>query len=434
MTTKINKPAPKQSPIALKAIEHYLGVSNELMAQEPADVQRIRKTAQAYLSEQGLPTRRHEDWQYTPLSGWMNALQSQKSPGVVLANQLKDHLPSFDCFKLVFVDGVFSETLSDTLSNAPKGCEITLQSAPLSFQPQDAFQALYAMLSTQTLSVQVQPKAWVETPILIAQVSTQPGVESLGMKVVVNEQAQCSFIQQHITLDNSVQFSNGYQQFELKEQAQVKQYVLQNLNGQSFYFKNQGVTQGKQSDFQSFYISLGALVSRHMNVVEMNAEYCETSQNSVVLVEGKQVCDSRTITQHNQPHGNSQQLHKFVLYQQARGVFNGMIYVAEDAQKTNGLMDNKNLLLSNEAKMDTKPQLEIYADDVKCAHGCASGQIDENQLFYCQARGIRKADALNLITQAFLLEPLDLIGSADIKKWLTLQVNNKLASLADVAR
>ena len=429
MTTTIQKKIRKQSPVALKTIEHYLTLSKQIMVNEPSATQTIRKQCQDFLTSNGLPTRRHEDWQYTPLNGWMNSLKTLKSPGVVSEKLLMANLPTFKAFKLVFIDGVFSKSLSDDLNTLEKGLAIKLTNTPINLSPKDAFEALYGMLSSQTVTINVATNALLETPIFITQLTTQDTLETVGLDVIVNEGAQCKIIQQHLCLNDAVRFNNGYSRFNVQANANCQQFVLQELDKSSFYFNNQAITQADNSDFTTFFVSLGSLLSRNLNTVDMDGEHCETSQNSLVLVSGKQVSDSRTITNHNLPHGNSNQLHKFVLHDDARGVFNGMIYVAEDAQKTDGLMDNKNLLLSNSAKMDTKPQLEIYADDVKCSHGCASGQIDKNQLFYCQARGIRKQEALALITQAFLLEPLELVTNSDVKCWLSAKVNQKLAKL-----
>lgn len=423
----------KQSPVAQKAIEHYIGLSQSLNAKTQNQMLSAKRLdAQKKLQALGLPMRRDEDWQYTSLNHWMQTAFEQNLPGwgKVSQDQLKAISPTFETHRFVWVDGVFSQGLSCDLASLPSG--LTVESAEITnadlVDSNHAFELLHDMLAENRTKIRVQKNVAIEKPVELVYIQTQPkSLATLSLDVQVEENAQLSLIQQVVSFADEPVCINGVLQMELAAQAICKQYVVQDLNTNDFYFNNQHVHQQASSVFDTLYVGLGAEVSRHQNTVNLCGEYADASQNTIAFGKGEQTIDSRTDTQHLAPHCNSQQLHKFVLDEQSRGVFNGMIYVAKGAQKTDGQMDNKNLLLSNNAKMDTKPQLEIYADDVKCSHGCASGQIDENQVFYCQARGIHHHDAVQLITKAFLLEPLDKVSNEAIRDWLMQRVSKLLA-------
>jgi len=420
-----------QSTLDQQVIQHYLSLAENNDGN--ANLTELREQATQSLLEQGLPTRKDEEWQYTSLDSWKNTLfgrnhllRSQDT--TVEFDDLSKYLPSFNTFKVVFVDGVFDEGLSDNLAELPTGCSISIVKNDLMLPTEkEIFLSLFTLTTEQTLVIDFTEKALVELPIQIIQVATQQSLDAIGVKINVAKAAQCKIIQQLISINNEAKFNNGYAEINIERDALCEQFIVQSLSRKSFYFNNQIINQAKSSVFKTHYINIGSAVARHKNVVTFNEEHCESYQSSVVLGDGEQVADSRTLTNHNMPNCESYQLHKFVLDDFAQGVFNGMIYVAQDAQKTDGNMDNRNLLLSNTAKMNTKPQLEIYADDVLCSHACTSGQIDKNQLFYCQTRGISKENALALITKAFVLEPLDSISNQPIKEWLATLIQQKLA-------
>lgn len=409
-----------------KVIEHYVSIA-ENNPNESQTTAKLREKAKQSLLLNGLPTNKDEEWQYTSLEAWKQTLFGKKYPGGV-SGSLSAHLPKFETFKLVFVDGVFSEELSEYSAELPQGCKVSIiEDEPLLPRSTETFPALFSLATEQTIVVNIEKNVLVDIPIHIVQVSTQQSLEAIGIKINLEQAAQCKVIHQFIGGNEQPKFNNSYTEIKLEKEACCEQFVVQSLNENSFYFNNQKIEQAEKSVFKTHYINLGSAVARHKNIVTFNGEHCESYQSSVVLGTDKQVVDSRTVTNHNVPNCESYQLHKFVLDDESRGVFNGMIYVAQDAQKTDGNMDNKNLLLSNTAKMYTKPQLEIYADDVLCSHGCTSGQINKNQLFYCQARGIDKADAMALITKAFVLEPLESIENSKIKNWLANLITTKLA-------
>lgn len=441
---------PKSTPrrmslSAQKAMDFYVAESQKINDNEQNEmVKAARLTAQTHFIQTGFPSRRDEEWQYTPLTSFLQNQFSVKGISRLSEKDLTRFLPDFDVIRLVFVDGRFDDALSDSLSDLPKGLTIETtadllemadeeQQIILSAQAieKEPFGLLNAMMFQDGFNIDVAKYAAIEMPVFVLHIQTQAEHASvLRNRVTLNGHAAFSLIESSVSLSSEISgFNNFLTEIDLGESASLKQLILQDESVQGYHFSNQWVLQSEKSCFETLYINLGAQVARHQNVVELRGEHCETNQNSICHGQATQVVDSRTSTLHALPEGQSRQLHKFVLRDKSRGVFNGMIHVAQDAQKTDGQMDNKNLLLSDDAKMDTKPQLEIYADDVKCSHGSASGQIDDDQIFYLQARGIRKPQAIQLITEAFLLEPLDMISRQNVKNWASKQVQKQLASV-----
>ncbi|PLA75157.1 Fe-S cluster assembly protein SufD [Hydrogenovibrio sp. SC-1] len=433
-----SKTSPKMSPAARQFIDKVIGLSTSLNAQTEADALVVkREAAQQQLLSLGLPTRKDEDWQYTSIQPLLQQdfrLSETVSTAELSLAQLEPFLPDFETIRLVFVDGEFSESLSAGFEYIPDGLSIemadadAIQSIALP-ETADAFQWINELLLDQGLTIQLDAQIVLEVPLHILFVQTQSGtVLTPRLQVHLGEAAQCQLLQHFVCLaDETLTWVNGVGQITLEAGATCKQVVLQDLSDSSFYFNHQTTTQATNSNFESTYLALGSQLSRHHSVAQQQGDAAETTQDSIVPGRDQQLLDTRTLTQHHALHGQSRQLHKMVLGDAARGVFAGMIEVAKGAQKTDGQMDIKSLLLSPQAKVDAKPQLEIYADDVKCSHGCAAGQIDEDQLFYAQARGIRRTDAMQLITQAFLLEPLEKFQvQPAMQAWLTQRVVDKL--------
>ncbi len=418
------------SPMAQAAVEHYVGLSKQLNSSEVnADVVTARQRAQTVLLAQGFPTQRDEAWQYTRLVNFVQKrfeIATQRPDSTVDLNALQNFLPplspSFEVIKLVFVDGCFHADLSDDLLSLPKGLTIQFTTAQLPDEKRvdsEAFAVLNQALLSDGFTLEVSQNSAIETPVWVLNIQTKSNqLNNLTNQVQVASNAELTLIQQFVTLEGVEACTNVVTHVDIADSARVRQAVLQQQADASFYFHNQFVSQADNSDFNTFYAGMGSVLSRHQNHLLMNGEHIENSQNSACLARQKQVVDSRTDTEHNQEWGASRQLHKYVLADSAVGVFNGMIKVDRLAQKTDGQMDNKNLLLSSAAKMNSKPQLEIYADDVKCSHGSATGQINQDQIFYLQARGIPRNQAIEMITKAFLMEPVETINRSEVKKWV----------------
>lgn len=418
----------KMSPVVQKWLDAVLAQSqtlNEQATQTPFTVKRA--AAQNYLRQMGLPTRRDEAWQYTPLTALVRQVfELPQSHQDMNAIDISAWLPDFNVFPIVLLDGVWQPQFTPDL---PKGFRIESVQDTESVLGNTPFEQLNDVLFTQCLRIEVEKHAYNEWPLFIVHLQTQSAVvNTTRLEITVGEQAQLTWMERFVSLAGvEAGLVNLATRIQLAPHAVARQVLLQQMALDGFYFANQRIQQAEHAHFQTLYVGLGSQLSRQQNYLNLQGEHAEAQQHSIVLGSGKQLLDSRTDTRHEQANCQSNQLHKYVLTDQAKGVFDGMIYVAQDAQKTDGQMDNRNLLLSDEARIDGKPQLEIYADDVKCSHGCATGQMDDEQVFYLQARGINKRDAQRLITQAFLLEPLDDITHPDIRRWLTTLVKQQLS-------
>ncbi|WEJ62033.1 Fe-S cluster assembly protein SufD [Thiomicrorhabdus lithotrophica] len=440
----------KISPVAKKAVAHYIAQSELLNEQcNSASLKQVRKQAQTLLTEQAFPTQRDENWQYTRLTGFVQNHFDIKPALPVTSEQIRQFMPDFPVIMVVFVDGWFNEGLSDDLESLPNGviyesfkdaADIVGESSKLYDREKEInkepFGVLNSLLMADGFYLQLANNASLELPFFVLHIQTRGNqMSNVRNRIELGENAELTLVERYVSLvevfdgENLSACTNVVTEIELAKYARFKQVVMQEQNDNAFYFNNQFIEQADNSNFNTFYGALGSQLSRHQNHIFMNGEHIESQQNSACLAKDNQTVDSRTDTQHNDVWGNSQQLHKYVLTDSAVGVFNGMIRVDQKAQKTDGQMDNKNLLLSDVAKMDTKPQLEIYADDVKCSHGSASGQIDKNQIFYLQARGIRRAEAIKMITHAFLLEPAELITNDKVRHWVTDRLSAGLASI-----
>lgn len=434
----------KISPVVQKAVEHYASEARSLIkSSDNAKLNALREQALARFETSALPNQRDEDWQYTRLTGFVQDHFHIQPSAQITSEQVKQFLPSFAVTKVVFVDGWFSEALSDDLSSLPKtayfetfvdvvddGGDCTKLFAIEDEVAKEPFANLNSCLATDGFYLQLEANSHLEMPIFVLHIQTNSNQSShTRNRISVGENAELTLVERYVSLDAESTFTNVVTHLDIAKHARVKQIVMQEQVEAAYYFNNQYIYQAESSQFNTFYGSMGSQIARHQNHLWMNGEHIESEQNSACLAKNKQVVDSRTDTQHNDVWGQSHQLHKYVLTDTATGVFNGMIRVDQKAQKTDGQMDNKNLILSNDAKMDTKPQLEIYADDVKCSHGSATGQIDANQIFYLQARGINREDAIKMITHAFLLEPTESISKDEIRTWVNNLLSAGLAKL-----
>jgi len=431
-TSSVSKDMPRHrlSDAALEKLAARVEALNT--ADAHAGRQAVRQAALEALKQRGFPSRKDEDWQYTPLDALLSLDFNQRSAEAVEASALEHVAPPFEVARLVFVDGVFQPQLSDAL---PEGVSVVLISETdetqlkawqqLASVERDPFELLNLALLKEGVSFKVS--SVVETPVVLLHLTTGADqLASVRHTVQIASGAQLTLIEQHERLQDAPVLNNCVIEADVAEGAHYRHLKLQRDSHQGFHMAHHFVRQQGNSGFASFYAALGGAVSRHFTHTCLLGEQASMDVNSAGLATGDQVMDTRTYTDHASAHCTSRQVHKLVVDDSARGVFDGMIHVARGAQKTDGLMDNKNLLLGPKAKVDAKPRLEIYADDVKCSHGSATGQLDPNQLFYARARGIDKETARLLITTAFLTEPMDGLANEVMRTWLQQALTNKL--------
>lgn len=432
---------PVIPPAVMLAVDYYTAQSHALNDQTTnQSLAAYRAQAQVELAKHILPIPTDEDWKYTRLDGFLKHHFYNQEPRLVSAEDVAAFLPNFDVHKLVFIDGHFSKDLSDDASALPAKASMTsfadlsLKEEGVShlFSQEDElakapFAVLNGCLVSDGFTFNLGDNGLMEQPLFVLHIQTNPEQSiQVRHRVSVGQNAEMTLVERYVSLSSvqeAASFTNVVTQIDVAKHARFKQVIMQELNDSAYYFNNQYIYQDQESHFNTFFGSVGACISRHQNHLWMNGEHVESEQNSACMARDHQIIDSRTDTQHTDVWGESQQNHKYVLTDSAVGIFNGMIRVDQKAQKTDGQMDNSNLVLSDTAKMNTKPQLEIYADDVKCSHGSATGQIDEKQVFYMQARGIKRTDAIKIITHAFLLEPAESIRNDEIRHWVLARLS-----------
>jgi Fe-S cluster assembly protein SufD len=411
-------------------------------------LQRLRANAMDQFAELGFPSVKNEEWKYTnvaPLAGidFKPAL-FETSPETELE---AEPLASLRCVEtaqseLVFVNGVLRKDLS-SWSALPDGVvAIDLAEAiaderyreivwkHLAQQADyvvDGFTALNTALVSHGAFIYLPKNAVVETPLHLVFISDGAQTASFPrVLLVAGENSSATLIESFGSAGDSRHFTNAVVEIVLKDGARLEHYKVQRESAEAFHIATTMADLGANSSYDSTAITLGAQLSRHDIHVTMDQEGAECWVDGLYLVTTGQHTDTHSVIDHRQPHCTSHQLYKGILDGKSRAVFNGKIFVRRDAQKTDAMQTNKNLLLSNEARVDTKPQLEILADDVKCAHGAAVGQIDEDELFYLKARGIHPDLARNLLTYGFAEEVIGKIKVDSIRAQLDEAVLHRL--------
>jgi Fe-S cluster assembly protein SufD len=250
----------------------------------------------------------------------------------------------------------------------------------------------------------------LEEPIHLLFIATGDGVPSIvhpRVLVVLEEAAQATVVESYVGRGRGVYFTNAVSEVVLAEGAVADVYKLQRESVQAFHVAALGASQAKSSTFVSHVITLGGAIARNEVASTLGGEGADCTMNGLYEATGRQLVDNHTTIDHAKPHGTSRQLYKGILDGHAHGVFNGKVIVRPDAQKTDAVQSNKNLVLSDDATIDTKPELQIFANDVKCKHGATIGQLDHDVLFYLRSRGIGEAEARRLLVHAFSSEILD---------------------------
>ena len=392
----------------------------------------LRKAAISRFREVGFPTRRDEEWRFTnPAPLAEIDFQSVKPGTAVTAAEIASFtLPEMGTTTLVFVDGGYVPALSQA-GTLPPG--VTVSSLAEAFaahhpaiEPHLArvakFDTTFPALNTAFLSdgafVHIAKGAVASEPIHLLFVSTDSGTPTVTHPrtlIVAEENSQATVVESYASVGDGVSLTNAVTEIVVAQDANLDHYKLNRDSRNAYHVATMQVQMGRQSVFSSHSINLGGLFVRNDANAILSAEYAECTLNGLSLVDGKRLVDNHTAIDHALPNCNSHELYKYILDDQSRGVFNGKIYVREDAQKTDAKQTNRALLLSADAQINTKPQLEIFADDVKCTHGATIGQLDPEQLFYLRSRGIPKDEARDLLIYAFAGDVISRIKIAALR-------------------
>ena len=383
-------------------------------------VNKIQEHAKNELLNSQFPTLKVEDWKYTNLNKLLshNYVHSSKLDKVVLTKQQIDELKfnSFENHLLVFVNGVFNKELSDysELEDKVFVSTITEAFAANNVLAQKYFSKIahvYSSFDLVNLSnfvdgvfIQIPDNAIVEKPIQILHVlgnKEEMTFSSSRNLIVAGKNSQSTFVQKHVGVEGNLYLNNISSEFAVEQNAIVNFYNIELDNNDSYHVEKTDVLQARDSHFKHFDFTFGGQLVRNDIRAELSDENIECTLNGLYIANENQHIDNATFIHHAKPHSTSNELYKGILDDTSRGVFSGKILVAKDAQLTNAYQNNNTILLSENAKVDTKPQLEIYADDVKCTHGATVGQLDESALFYILSRGIPKEKAKSMLITAF---------------------------------
>ena len=414
----------------------YSNIAPKLCGQSLLWLEEQRLKALSQFSEQGFPSSHEEEWRYTNVS----AIEKKKfSPTINKTKNLVDieWLKLYqlqEAWSVVLVDGHFSAELS-SLEDLPvdvlvMGMADALQKLPETLEnyinqavtiDENSFIAFNTAWFTDGLFVSVNAKRILEKPIQVLHVATQQDVLAATRTVIIlDKMAEASIIETYVGYDNAYLSSTVTEVF-VGQNAHLTLYKMQCESEKAYHFGGIYVKQDRDAHFTHHNFAFGALLARSDIHTDLDhASECEL--NGLYLGVKRQHIDSHTRINHIKPHGISRELYKGVLDNRARGVFQGRVIVAKDAQQTDSQMNNRNLLLSDDAEADSKPQLEIYADDVKCGHGVTVGQLDEKSIFYLQSRCIDEEVARNILTFAFANEMVDRIKIKVLHEMILEQV------------
>ncbi|MFB3776124.1 MAG: Fe-S cluster assembly protein SufD [Bryobacteraceae bacterium] len=396
---------------------------------EPAWWTKLRREAFRRFSSLGFPTTHDEDWKYTNVSPIARTLYD---PGKLTAEKPDTPLADLGCaVRLVFVNGLFSPYLSSGLDTTGgirvgnlaelwrHGSEaLEAHLARYARFDSHAFVAMNTAFSEDGAFVEIARNAVVEQPIhlvFLAAPGDRPTASHPRTLVLAGRGSQAAVIETYAGPSGRSYFTNAVTEIVVGDGAMLEHYRIQDEGRQAFHVATVQAVQDRGSALRSHNVSLGASLARNDVNSVLDAEGAECSLNGLFVAAGGQHVDNHTLLDHAKPNCTSRELYKGILDGSGTGVFNGKIIVRKDAQKTNAIQSNKNLLLSTDAVINTKPQLEIYADDVRCTHGATVGQLDREAVFYLQSRGIGADQARDMLTQAFGREVLDQM------KWLPVR-------------
>lgn len=398
-------------------VAHFDRLEKELGEKRRSWLHPVRKAAFARFAEVGFPTLRDEEWRFTNVASIARADFQPARPGATVAAEALEPFTFAPAHTLVFVNGFYSAALSspgelpkglvarslaDVLANEPKAVEPYLtRFADYKANP---FVALNTAFLRDGAFVSVPRGLVLAEPIHLVYVATAaegPTGSHPRTVLLAGVNSQCTVVESYVAAGDDQYLTNAVTEVVTQENAVVDHYKVQRESEEAFHVATLQVHQGRGSNFSSHAVILGGEISRSDVNAVLDAEGCECTLNGLYLGAGRQLIDNHTRIDHAKPHCASHELYKGILDGRSHGVFNGKIYVHPDAQKTDAKQTNKTLLLSPDATIDTKPQLEIFADDVKCTHGATIGQLAEEAIFYLRSRGIGREEARALLTYAF---------------------------------
>ncbi|QFS46915.1 Fe-S cluster assembly protein SufD [Nostoc sphaeroides] len=409
-------------------------------------LQELRQSAANWVRHSTIPTTREEEWRFTDLSSLRKLQFNVETRNFASVASVEfDILPEAANSRLVFVNGVFAPELS-AVSNLPSGIVVSNLAGLSAVEQegvrqylaqaegaQEVFTALNTAGITDAAVVWVKKNVVVETPIHLVFISVVGETAMISQPrclVVAESGSQVTLVEEYTnrqdakSAEDGVYLTNAVTEVWVGDNAEVIHTRVEWEGAEAFHIGKTAIAQARDSRYTCHAITLGAKLSRHNLEILQTGEQTQTTLNGLTIISGKQLSDTHSAIALNYPHGTSDQLHKCIVGDRAHAVFNGKVFVPKLAQLTNATQLNRNLLLSSKARVDTKPQLEITADNVKCAHGATVSQLEDDEIFYLQSRGIDENDARKLLINAFAAEVINKIPVPSLREILLNTVNN----------
>jgi len=432
----------------MNAIDGYLSSFERVNGSVPEWLTKLRRDAMSRFTDQGFPSTRLEDWKYTDAAPIARLPFRLAAALPVRVDREVVEAASFGVgTRLVFVNGCYLPELSST-DALPAGVRITSLSRVLTHEPVliEAHLARYANAGHGFIALNtafIQEGAVVYLPrrtvvpelihlLFISQPAGEPVVSHPRILIVAGDDSRATVVETYVGSGTSAYFTNAVTEIVLGANSDITHYKLQRESEQAFHVATIEAHQAAGSRLRSYAVSLGGALARSDINTRLDGEGCECSLDGLYMAAGTQHVDHHTSIDHRRPHCTSRELYKGVLDGKSSGVFNGKVYVRPQAQQSDAGQVNKNLLLSDDATIDTKPQLEIFADDVKCSHGAAIGRLNDEALFYLRSRGIDAAAARDLLIAAFANELVERMQAAPVRAQLERLVWSRLHGAAQV--
>ena len=439
------KEEPENVIATVQQLESYLESFSEFekfaAGHDQPWLRNLRQEAFARFCEAGFPTTHDEDWRFTNISAIAQTPFRLSRDGSVSRDEIAATRFAGATCQIVFVDGRFAPELS-ALENLPKGVKAGSLAAEIASKSEtverhlgrylnihrDAFCALNTAFVEDGAFVHIRRGIVVEQPIyalFVSTATTTPAMNHPRNLFVIEEECQAAIVEDYVSLGAAgAALSNTATELVAREGAVVSHYMIEREHTEAFNISTLRIEQGRNANVASHSVLLGGGIVRNNVHPVLAGEGTECLINGLFVGSGRQHLDNYMLVEHASPHCGSRQFYNGILDDRAHGVFHGRIIVHKDAQKTDAKQTNRNLLLSDDAQIDTKPQLEIYADDVKCTHGATIGQIEENALFYLRSRGIDEASARKLLMLAFANECLDRMKEESVRGRIEELINS----------
>ncbi|MBN8578271.1 MAG: Fe-S cluster assembly protein SufD [Cytophagales bacterium] len=403
----------------------------------------LRTEALAQLKKIGLPDSKQEEYRFTPVTRHLekNFNWNKSTPESNLSSIADYLLPGLDANVVVLVNGRFNPLLSKVVSLESEITILRLSDALLKNpiakahfnnylqNETDAFAAWNTAAWQEGVFIHVPESTSVNKPVFILQLhdaSAEQVVSQTRLLAVIEKGSTVSVIEKSDSIGNEVVFHNFAEEWVVKDDAHLEYCKIQNDAGKICQVSNSVIHQTTSSKLNTFTLTLNGQLIRNNLRILIDGENCESHFYGLYLLNGNTLADNHTVVDHKKPNSFSNEMYKGIMDGNSKGVFNGKIYVRPHAQKTNAFQSNRNIIISDHATINTKPQLEIWADDVKCSHGCTSGQLDEEALFYLRSRGIAEANAKAMLLYAFAAEVLEPIQNETLKLYLDQLIADRL--------